>query len=80
MITALDPAPARERSADSCRVGARVCVCVWRGGGMGQWYGEVGGSTLAESNIRGEGLYLVLNCHHQFCVKMGSDGKHFNVS
>ena len=27
-------------------------------------------------------IYLSLHCHHQndFCVKMGSDGRHFNVS
>ena len=28
------------------------------------------------------GLYLLLHCHHQidFCVKVGSDESHFNVS
>ena len=27
-------------------------------------------------------IYLSLHCHHQndFCIKMGSDGSHFNVS
>ena len=27
-------------------------------------------------------IYLSLNCHHQndFCIKVGSDGSHFNVS
>ena len=27
-------------------------------------------------------IYLSLNCHHQndFCIKMGSDESHFNVS
>ena len=39
------------------------------GGGM-----EVGGE--------GEYIYLSLHCHHQndFCIKMGSDESHFNVS
>ena len=29
-----------------------------------------------------EGIYLSLHCHHQndFCIKMGSDESHFNVS
>ena len=29
-----------------------------------------------------ESIYLSLHCHHQndFCVKMGSDESHFNVS
>ena len=27
-------------------------------------------------------IYLLLHCHHHndFCIKMGSDGSHFNVS
>ena len=27
-------------------------------------------------------VYLSLHCHHQndFCIKVGSDGSHFNVS
>ena len=27
-------------------------------------------------------MYLSLHCHHQndFCIKMGSDGSHFNAS
>ena len=30
----------------------------------------------------GEYIYLSLHCHHQndFCIKMGSDENHFNVS
>ena len=29
-----------------------------------------------------ESIYLSLRCHHQndFCIKMGSDERHFNVS
>ena len=29
-----------------------------------------------------ESIYLSLHCHHQndFCIKMGSDESHFNVS
>ena len=40
----------------------------WGGGSM-----EVG---------RGEIIYLSLHCHHQndFCIKVGSDESHFNVS
>ena len=33
--------------------------------------------------VGGEGeLYISLHCHHQndFCIKMGSDESHFNVS
>ena len=33
--------------------------------------------------VVGEGImYLSLHCHHQndFCIKMGSDESHFNVS
>ena len=40
-------------------------------GGKGVWrWGE------------GEIIYLSLHCHHQndFCIKMGSDESHFNVS
>ena len=35
---------------------------------------EVGGE--------GEYIYLLLHCHHQndFCIKMGSEERHFNVS
>ena len=31
---------------------------------------------------RREIIYLSLHCHHQndFCIKVGSDGSHFNVS
>ena len=30
----------------------------------------------------GEIIYILLHCHHQndFCIKVGSDGSHFNVS
>ena len=30
----------------------------------------------------GEIIYLLLHCYHQndFCIKVGSDGSHFNVS
>ena len=50
-----------------------MCVCVvvvfW---GEGYWGG--GGGR--------ENIYLSLHCHHQndFCIKMGSDDSHFNVS
>ena len=33
--------------------------------------------------VGGEGEYIpILDCHHQndFCIKMGSDESHFNVS
>ena len=43
--------------------------------------------VLAGTKIKGGGggegeLYLTLHCHHQkdFCGKMGSDQRHFNVS
>ena len=42
-----------------------------RGGEKGvKWWGER------------EIIYLLLHCHHQndFCIKMGSDESHFNVS
>ena len=41
---------------------------------MGEW-GDVG------ERVR-EIIYLSLHCHHQndFCIKMGSDESHFNVS
>ena len=40
----------------------------------GRGYGGVWGG--------GEIIYLSLHCHHQndFCIKMGSDESHFNVS
>ena len=44
------------------------------GGEGGRWYGGV---------ERGrEIIYQSLHCHHQndFCIKMGSDESHFNVS
>ena len=39
---------------------------------------EVRGGGGGEEEI----IYLSLNCHHQndFCIKMGSDESHFNVS
>ena len=42
-----------------------------RGGGKGVW-------SWGEREI----IYLSLHCHHQndFCIKMGSDESHFNVS
>ena len=44
-----------------------------RGGGGGK-----GGWSWGEREI----IYLSLHCHHQndFCIKMGSDESHFNVS
>ena len=32
--------------------------------------------------VGGEIIYLSIHCHHQndFCIKMGSDESHFNVS
>ena len=32
--------------------------------------------------VGGEIIYILLHCHHQndFCIKVGSDGSHFNVS
>ena len=41
---------------------------------MGEGVMEMGGNK--------EIIYLSLHCHHQndFCVKMGSDESHFNVS
>ena len=41
---------------------------------------------MAGTDITGDGggggAYLTLHCHHQndFCIKMGSDESHFNVS
>ena len=45
-------------------------------GGRGGGGGEYGGG--AERAI----IYLSLHCHYQndFCIKMGSDESHFNVS
>ena len=42
-------------------------------GGEGVWRWEVGEWEI---------IYLSLHCHHQndFCIKMGSDERHFNVS
>ena len=35
-----------------------------------------------EVGVEGDYIYLSLHCHHQndFCIKMGSDESHFNVS
>ena len=35
-----------------------------------------------EVGEEGDNIYLSLHCHHQndFCIKMGSDEGHFNVS
>ena len=43
------------------------------GGGGGGGYGRAGKREI---------IYLSLHCHHQndFCIKMGSDESHFNVS
>ena len=40
---------------------------------------EVGGWGM---EVGEEIIYLLLHCHHQndFCIKMGSDQSHFNVS
>ena len=40
--------------------------------------GGEGGMEMGESEI----IYLSLHCRHQndFCIKMGSDESHFNVS
>ena len=45
-------------------------------GGKGVW--RWGGEGGREREI----TYLSLHCHHQndFCIKMGSDESHFNVS
>ena len=43
--------------------------------------GEKGGKWVWRWGKR-EIIYLSLHCHHQndFCIKMGSDESHFNVS
>ena len=43
--------------------------------------GENGGKGVWRRGER-EIIYLLLHCHHQndFCIKMGSDESHFNVS
>ena len=48
-----------------------------RDGEKGRWVG--GGVWRWEER---ELIYLPLHCHHQnyFCIKMGSDESHFNVS
>ena len=44
-----------------------------RDGGKGEMGMEVGGREI---------IYLSLHCHHQidFCIKVGSEESHFNVS
>ena len=46
--------------------------------------GEKGGNGEGGMEVGGEGdyIYLSLHCHHQndFCIKMGNDESHFNVS
>ena len=45
--------------------------------------GEKGGRGYGGVCVGGGGIiYLSLHCHHQndFCIKVGSDGSHFNVS
>ena len=44
--------------------------------------GEKGGGEGYEGGGEREIIYLSLHCHHQndFCIKMGSDESHFNVS
>ena len=43
--------------------------------------GEKGGGELWRWGKR-QSIYLSLHCHHQndFCIKVGSDESHFNVS
>ena len=43
------------------------------------WERGEGGEGVGE---QGRLLYLSLHCHHEndFCIKMGSDESHFNVS
>ena len=52
-------------------------------GGGGEGEREVGGGGGGGEGWRGmEIVYLSLHCHHQndFCIKVGSDESHFNVS
>ena len=48
------------------------------GGGGGRGRGE----RDMEVGQEGEYIPIMLRCHHQndFCIKMGSDKSHFNVS
>ena len=43
---------------------------------------KVGGGGGGRGGGGGEIIYLWLHCHHEndFCVKMGSDENHFNIS
>ena len=45
-------------------------------------WGEGGGGDVVWRWGEREIIYLSLHCHHQndFCIKMGSDESHFNVS
>ena len=49
-----------------------------KGGGVGGGAGKPGVWRWGEREI----IYLSLHCHHQndFCIKVGSDESHFNVS
>ena len=44
--------------------------------------GEKGGGALWGGGGVRESIYQLLHCHHQndFCIKIGSDESHFNVS
>ena len=44
--------------------------------------GDKGGGAEGVRSVGGEIIYQSLHCHHQndFCIKMGSDESHFNVS
>ena len=44
--------------------------------------GEKGGGVWKWGEKEREIMYLLLHCHHQndFCIKMGSNESHFNVS
>ena len=44
--------------------------------------GGEGGGAKGRGGEGSEIIYLSLHCHHQndFCIKMGSDESHFNVS
>ena len=45
---------------------------------QGRGEGRQGDMEVREREI----IHLSLNCHHRndFCIKVGSDGSHFNVS
>ena len=59
-----------------------VCVCgwvVWVGGWLGV---GVGGVRMGVCVFVCVGAYLTLHCHHpnEFCIKIGSNESHFDVS